>query len=170
MRFGKAHVLRLTHSFDSFLVTMERVLERSAENRNQWRWTGDVTLDSGRRFMLRTMQTYLREMYETGHEDLLPVISRLGAAVTKVYPEEVEILSTTAVSLILRKEYTEAISYLRRAERIRPYDVVVLNNLAEAYRLLGDRSTARRYLELVETHGNAAQQEQARKQKKSLRH
>lgn len=169
MWFGKAHALRLTHQFDSFLVVMQRVLDRSVVNRNAWEWTNGKKLDSGRRFMLSTMHTYLRELYETDRQGLLPLMSKLGEAIIRVYPEEVEILTTTSVSLLLQQRYSEAVVYLKRAEHARPRDVVVLNNLAEAYRLMGDKPLSLHYLKLVEAWGSTAEKEQARKQMKALK-
>lgn len=169
MYFGKAHALRISHSFDSFLALMPRILSRSVENRNQWQWSDGKVLDSGRRFMLSTMQGYMRELYQTERKELLPVMSQLGASIVKIYPEEVEVLSMTAVSFVLQQQYAQAVAYLKRAEHIRPRDVVVLNNLAEAYRLSGDKDASLRYLQLVELNGNPEQRSTARKQMKALR-
>lgn len=169
MYLGKAHALRLTHSFDSFLALMPRILNRSVENRNQWKWSDGNVMDSGRRLMLTTMQGYMRELYRTDRKELLPVMSQLGASIVKIYPEEVEVLSMTAVSLLLQQQHAQAIAYLKRAEHIRPRDVVVLNNLAEAYRLSGDKEASLRYLRLVELNGSPEQRSTARRQMKALR-
>ncbi len=169
MRFGKAHALRLTHQFDSFLVVMRQVLARSVENRSQWLWNNGESLDSGRQFVLRTMQTYMREFYEADRATLLPVMTQLGEAIIGVYPEEVEVLTTTGVGLLLQGRHDQAIAYLRRAENVRPDDVVVLNNLFEAYRMKGDKSSARRYIDLVEKHGGSSGKSMAKSMRKSLR-
>jgi tetratricopeptide (TPR) repeat protein len=169
MWMGKAHALRQTENYDSFLIVMQRVLNRSVDNKNQWLWNNDKRLESGRDFLLGRMQAYLRGFYESERVDLMPVMSKLGEAVIRVYPEEVEVLSMTAVSLLLQKQYAKAIAYLRRAERIRPRDVVVLNNLAEAYRESGDKDASKRYLKLVESYGTADEKAAAKKNRKSLR-
>ncbi len=93
----------------------------------------------------------------------------MGNAVTiKYYPDNIEILSTTAVALTLTKDYDRALVYLKQAEKINPKDFIVLNNIAQAYKLKGDKANAIKYYDLTEKYGDAEAKEQARKSKKEL--
>ena len=119
-------------------------------------------------FMLGTLQTYLKELYETEDDNLLPNMIQIGDAVLKYYKNNVEILSTTSVALMLTKNYDKAIDYLKQAEKINPKDYIVLNNIAQGYKLKGDKANAIKYYELTEKYGDEQAKQQARQNIKAL--
>ena len=73
-----------------------------------------------------------------------------------------EILSTTSVALMLTKNYDKAIQYLQQAEKLNPEDFIVLNNIAQGYRLKGDKVNAIKYYELTEKYGDERAKQEAR--------
>ncbi len=96
-------------------------------------------------------------------------MKQIGDVALKYYPNNIEILSTTAVANMLTKDYDKAIGYLKHAEKLNPKDFIVLNNIAQGYKLKGDKKNAIRYYELTEKYGNAQAKEQARKIIKELK-
>jgi tetratricopeptide (TPR) repeat protein len=103
--------------------------------------------------MLSTVQSYLKQLYDTDDDHLLENIIKIGDTVLKHYPNNIEILSTTAVANLLTKHFDKAIAYLKRAEQLDPKDFIVLNNIAKAYDMTGDKSQAINYYELTEKDG-----------------
>ena len=63
-----------------------------------------------------------------------------------------------------QKNYDKAIDYLKQAEKLNPKDFIVLNNIAQAYKLKGDKANAIKYYELTEKYGD----EQAKQQAKEI--
>ena len=118
--------------------------------------------------MLETIQTYLRELYETEDDNLLPYMIEIGEATLKYYHNSVEILSTTSVALMLTKNYDKAIDYLKQAEKLNPKDFIVLNNIAQGYKLKGDKANAIKYYKLTEKYGDEQAKQQARENIKAL--
>jgi tetratricopeptide (TPR) repeat protein len=143
-------------------------VEYSQVNKNNWLWTGNKKEEDGEGFMLGTFQTYLKELYDTEDDNLLPDMIQIGEAILKYYGNNVEILSTTSVALLLTKKYDQAIGYLKQAEKINPKDYIVLNNIAEAYKLKGDKASAITYYKLTEQYGDEQAKQQARKNIKAL--
>ncbi|HEY4150549.1 MAG TPA: hypothetical protein VGM41_16530 [Chitinophagaceae bacterium] len=169
MRFGKCYVLEQIADYSSFTVELIKTVEYSATIKNNWLWENNKKPDDAEHFMLETIQTYLKELYDTENDSLLDNIKRIGEVTIKYYPTSVEILSTTAVANMLTKNYDIALVYLKQAEKINPKDYIVLNNIAEGYRLKGDKANAIKYYELTEKYGDDEAKQQARKKIKELK-
>jgi len=169
MRFGKCYVLEQIADYDNFTSEIIKTIEYSEIIKNDWFWTDNKKLDSAERFMLESIQTYLKQMYDTQNDNLLENMKRIGEVAIKYYPNNVEILSTTAVANTLTKNYDVALVYLNQAEKINPKDFIVLNNIAQCYKLKGDKSNAIKYYVLTEKYGDDDAKEQARRNIKELK-
>jgi tetratricopeptide (TPR) repeat protein len=169
MRFGKCYVLQQVPYYDRLTAELIRTIEFSNRIKNDWLWTNGKKLDDGEKFLLQTIQDYLRQLYDTESDSLLENIKQIGATTIKYYPHCVEILSTTAVANMLTKNYDIAIEYLSQAEKVNPRDYIVLNNLARGYMLKGDKENAVKYYELTEKYGDDEAKETARKMLKELK-
>jgi tetratricopeptide (TPR) repeat protein len=169
MRFGKCFVLGQIADYVSFTSEIIRIVEYSTIIKNKWLWTNNKRLDSPEHFMLITIQKYLKQLYDTENDSLLDDMMRIGEITIKYYPNNVEILSTTAVANLLTKNYDVALAYLKQAEKINPKDFIVLNNIANGYKLKGDNANAIKYYELTEKYGDDEAKLQARKYIKKLK-
>ena len=169
IRFGKCYVLQQIGDYDNFTKEIIKTVEYSQVNKNNWLWTANEKQEDGEGFMLATIQTYLKELYDTEDDNLLPYMIQIGEAVLKYYNSNVEILSTTSVALLLTKNYDKAIEYLKQAEKINLKDFIVLNNIAQGYKLKGDKANAIKYYELTEKYGDEQAKQQARQNIKELK-
>lgn len=168
IRFGKCYVLEQINDYDNFTKELIKAIEYSALIKNKWLWTESKKLDDGEKFFLETVQEYLKELYDTENDHLLENMKQIGEATLKYYSSSIEILSTTAVAYMLTKNYDKALEYLKQAEKINPKDFIVLNNIAQGYKLKGDKVNAIKYYELTEKYGDDEAKEQARKNIKEL--
>jgi tetratricopeptide (TPR) repeat protein len=169
IRFGKTYILQQTGDYENFTKEIINTVDYSRVNKNNWLWAGNKKQEDGEGFMLGTIQTYLRELYDTEDDSLLPYMIQIGEAVLKYYSTNVELLSTTSVALMLTKNYDKAIGYLKQAEKINPKDFIVLNNIAQGYKLKGDKANAIKYYELTEKYGDEQAKQQARQIIKELK-
>jgi tetratricopeptide (TPR) repeat protein len=92
----------------------------------------------------------------------------ISEAVIKYYPDHVESLSNIALTYLIAGDYDKAIPYLLKAEKAAPTDVIVLNNIAEAYKRKGDKTNAKAYYEKIIKFGNKEDIEDARRKIESL--
>jgi len=169
MRFGKCYVLGKIGDYDNFTKEIIRTVAYSVINKNNWLWTENKKQDDGERFMLSAIQDYLGQLYETQEDRLLDNMIQIGEATLQHYPKSVEILSTTSVAFLLKKEYDKALGYLKQAEELNPQDYIVLNNIAQGYKLKGDKVNAIKYYALTEKYGDEEAKQQARENIKELR-
>jgi tetratricopeptide (TPR) repeat protein len=168
IRFGKCYLLQQIGDYHNFTKEIIKTVEYSRINKNNWLWTGNKKQEDGENFILATIQVYLKELYDTEDDNLLPDMIAIGDATLKYYTH-IEILSTTAVALMLTKNYDKAIGYLKQAEKINPKDFIVLNNIAQGYKLKGDKANAIKYYELTAKYGDEQAKEDAKRNIKELK-
>lgn len=163
IRFGKCHILQQIEDYDNFTKEIIKTIDYSQVNKNNWLWTENKKQENGESSLLESIQSYLKQLYDTEDDNLLLNMIQIGEATLKIYKSNVEILSTTSVALLLTKNYDKAIEYLKQAENINPKDFIVLNNIAQGYKLKGDKANAIKYYELTEKYGDERAKLQARR-------
>lgn len=168
MRFGKCYELQKISDYDDFTSEVIKTVEYSGQIDNKWLWMNNAALDSGEQALLETIQDYMREMYDTEIDSLLGNMKQIGEATLKLYPNCIPILSSTAVANLLTKNYDTALAYLKRAEKLNPTDFIVLNNIAQAYKMMGDKAGAIKYYQLTEKYGDDEAKRQAQENIKAL--
>jgi tetratricopeptide (TPR) repeat protein len=73
----------------------------------------------------------------------------IALEILKYNPNHVESLSTYALTYIILGEYEPGIEALLKAEELAPTDIIVLNNLAQAYKRNGDTALAIVYYDKI---------------------
>jgi tetratricopeptide (TPR) repeat protein len=169
IRFGKCYILQQIEDYKTLTKDLLETIEYSQVNKNNWLWSENVKQKDGEAFFVKNIHSYLKQLYDTENDDLLPNMIEIGDAALKYYKNNIEILSTTSVALLLTKNYDKAIGYLKQAETINPKDFIVLNNIAQAYKLKGDKTNAIKYYELTEKYGDAQAKVQAQQKIKELK-
>lgn len=169
MRFGKIYALGEIEDYKNFTKAIIQTIDYSLKNNNKWLWTENKKQDDGENFMLKTVQTYLKQLYDTEDDNLLPNMIEMGEKVLKHYPNNIEILSTTSIALLLTENYDKAIIYLKKAEQINPKDFIVLNNIAQAYKIKGDKANSIKYYELTEKYRDEQAKYQAQQNIQQLK-
>lgn len=154
MRFGKIYALGQAKNWQGFTNEIVKTIQYSSENDNQWTWTNNEKKENGKDFFLTSLQDYQLNLYNTGNDDLLVNMRTIAQEILKYYPKHVESLSNLSITYLLTGEYDKGIEPLLKAEKIDPEDVIVLGNIAQGYKLKGDKETAIEYYEKVIRYGN----------------
>jgi len=159
MRFGKIYMLGKIEDYENFTKEIIKTIDYSNVIKNQWKWTENKPVNDAKQFMLSSIQSYQLQLYNTENDDLLDNMKRIAESVLQYYPEHIESLSNLSIVYLLKKDYDKALDALLKAEKIDPKDYIVLSNIAQAYKLKGDKKTAIKYYQLTEKYGD----EQAKK-------
>ena len=128
MRFGKVYLLGQIQDYDKFTAEIIKTIDYGAVIKDKWMWTDNKPQD-----------------------DPLKLIAE---AVMKYHPDNVENLSNLSVIYLLRKDYDKALPPLLKAEKLAPHDYIVISNIAQAYKMKGDRTNAIKYYILTEKYGD----------------
>ncbi len=167
MRLGKIYMLGEIHDFAEFTKEIIETIEYGNKIKNEWLWKEGKPLNHTE-FLLSQVQGYVNGIYQTEDDDLLPYIRQISETVLKYYPNHVESLSNVALTYLINKEYDKALTYLLKAETIAPSDVIVLNNIAEAYKRKADKVNAKIYYQKVIKYGEKEQAADAKQRMKDL--
>lgn len=164
MRFGKTYVYGQIKNWREFTNTIIETVEYSSINNNKWTWTNNETKENGKDFFLSSLQDYQVQLYNTGNDDLLVNMREIANEILKYYPNHIESLSNLSVTYLLTGEYDKGIEYLLKAEKINPQDYIVLLNIAQGYKLRGDKKNAIEYFEKTIKYGDERAKTVARQQ------
>lgn len=169
MRFGKIYMYGQANDYEKFTEEIIHTINHSATNKNKWTWKDSKPLDSPQQFFLSALQDYQVQLYETEKDELLGNMGRIAEAVLKYYPDHIESLSNLSVVYMLQKQYDKGLTPLLKAEKLNPKDYIVLSNIAQAYKLKGDKKNAIKYYELTIKYGDEQAIEYAQGQIEQLK-
>jgi len=168
MRFGKIYMLGEAENYQAFANTIVEAINYGNTINDAWTWKEGKSLEDAKNFFLTSMQTYIGTIYNTGDDSLLPLMRQISLAVLQYNPNHIESLDNVALTYLITRDYDKALEYLLRAEKAAPKDVIVLNNIAEAYRRKGDKATAKTYFEKVIKYGTKSEQADAKDRMRKL--
>lgn len=169
MRFGKIYMLGELEDYENFTTEIIQTIDYSNTIKNEWTWTDNKPVENPQDFMLSSIQGYQLQLYSTENDDLLDNMKRIAETVLKYYPDHIESLSNCAVVFLIQKQYDQALVALLKAEKINPTDLIILNNIAQAYKLKGNSNDAIKYYELIIKHGDQNDKEYAQEQINQLK-
>ncbi|MDI1318376.1 tetratricopeptide repeat protein [Flavobacterium sp.] len=164
MRFGKIYALGEIEDWTNFTSEISKAVAYSQINKNNWTWTNNTTKEAGQDFLLSSIQSYQVQLYNTERDDLLPNMREIALAILKYYPENIESLSNLSVTYFLIGEFDKGLDALFKAEKINPKDYIVLSNIANGYKQLGNKSKAIEYYEKTYLYGDEEAKNFAKKQ------
>jgi tetratricopeptide (TPR) repeat protein len=168
MRFGKIYALGQLEDWGEFTNEIINAIRYSKTNKNQWTWTNNEKQSDGKDFFLSSLQDYQLQLYNTNNDSLLDNMAQIAEEILKVYPKHIESLSNLSISYLIKGEYENALIPLLKAEKINPQDNVVLNNIAYAYKMKGDKTKAVEYYEKVTKYSTGETKESAQQQIEAL--
>ncbi|WP_188362159.1 tetratricopeptide repeat protein [Flavobacterium orientale] len=164
MRFGKIYVLGLVSDWENFTSEIIKTIQYSSINYNNWTWTNNEKKENGKDFLLSSLQDYQVQLYTTGEDELLVNMRNIAEETLKYYPNHVVSLSNLSITYLLTGEYDKGIEPLLRAEKLNPQDYIVLSNIAQGYKLKGDKKNAIVYYEKTIEFGDERAIEFAKQQ------
>ncbi len=169
MYFGKIYAYGQHKKWDIFTKEIITVITYSAKNKNQWVWTNNEPVENSEDFFLSSIQSYINQLYRTGDDRLLNNMKQISETVLKYYPNNVESLSNISVVYLLNGEYDKGLAPLLKAEKINPKDYIVLGNIAQTYKLKGNKEMSIKYYKKMLKYGDGQTKEFAKEQIANLK-
>ncbi len=154
MRFGKIYAFGQIEDWDSFTDEIIETIEQSSKNNNHWTWTNNEKYGSDVKGFLLDIQNYQLQLYNTRKDELLLKMRAIANKVLSYHPNHIESLSNLSITYLLKDEYDKALEPLFKAEKLNPQDYIVLGNIAQAYKLKGDKEKAILYYEKTAEFGD----------------
>jgi tetratricopeptide (TPR) repeat protein len=164
MRFGKIYALGEIFDWENFTLEIVKTVQHSSTNNNRWTWTNNTAYAGTKKEFLLDIQTYQLQLYNTGTDRLLKNMREIANEILKHYPNHVESLSNISITYIITGELDKGIKSLLKAEKIAPKDYIILANIANGYKLKGEKAKAIKYYEKTIKHGDERTKEFAKQQ------
>lgn len=142
IRFGYIRLLSFEEDYKGMVSAVEEALTVDHERKHNWLWEMDEPVKDDR--FLAAIQDYAAMAFEGEDYD---AVKKIGEAVLKYYPDNVESLSNVGISYLVKEQYDTALDYFLKASKLNDKDVVVLNNIAEVYKRKHDNPNAKKYYE-----------------------
>jgi tetratricopeptide (TPR) repeat protein len=161
IRFGKIYILGQEKMWNAFTADIIEAVNYSAVNNNKWTWTRNEPKSNGKEFFLSSLQHYQALLFNAGDKKLMENIGSIARTILKYYPDHVESMSDLAMTLIIAGKADVAVDLLLKAESLKPSDVIVLSNLANAYKVTGNKEKAVEYYNKCRKYGDAEMQKYA---------
>jgi tetratricopeptide (TPR) repeat protein len=169
IRFGKTYMLGELENWKDFTAEIIKTIDYSVTINNKWTWTDNEPVEDSIQFMLSSIQDYQLQLYNTNNDDLLDNMKQIAEEILKYYPDHVESLSNLSIVYLIKKEFDKGLEALLKAEKLAPTDYIVLNNIAQAYKLKGDNKNAIKYYELTMKYGDDEVKKYAKEQIEELK-
>lgn len=168
MRFGNIYMLGKAENYQQFTKALIETIEYGNTIHDAWKWSEGKPVENAKKFFWGSMQTYVSTIYNTGNDSLLPLMREISETVLKYNPGDVESLDNIALTYLIVGDNDKALEYLFEAEKVAPKDIVVLNNIGQAYKRKKDKVNAKIYFEKVIKYGNKEEAERAKQGIKDL--
>lgn len=169
MHFGKLYILGEIMDYKNQSKILIKVLNLSAANKNKWLWDNSKPLPDSKEFMLDSIQDYYQKWFNEQTAESLEAAKVSGLEQIKLYPSHIYGYNNLATVFIIKKQYSEALTYLLKAEKIDSSDLVVINNIANCYKDMNNNAKAKEYYEKMIKSEDKEAAEYAKKQISKLK-
>lgn len=149
MYFGKIHVLLEIHDYGRATETLSTVFARSKINHNFWLWSDNKKLDDGRNFLLGNIQDYYNKWFGEKSKESLLAVETLSREQIATFPDHSWAYANLATAIGMQNKSEDTLPYLKKAVELDPEDLVNVNNLANYYRLRGNKELAKKYYKII---------------------
>jgi len=169
IRFGKIHVANQVEDFMAASAEVVDALRVSRINGNQWLWSNDRPYGKSESDFLGDLQNYYNLWYQSASEAGLESIRVASEEQILQYPKHSWAYDNLALYYSYKKDAPNQIRLLLKSVDVDPSDAITLNNVANFYRLHGEKQKAIEYYNLVLKTTDKQQIEQAKKMLETLR-
>ena len=158
--FGKLAVLFRLEDYDSAMLVLHQVIERSHLNGNRWTWTLNTPVGEDSETMFKSsMQDYFSRLFDAELDDKA---MQLVEWLLQYYPDEVMFRSDKASLLALTGNNDQALPLFLSIHKDYPDDNIVTSNIAYIYKTMGDKENALKYYRLLSECGDEEMEKLAR--------
>lgn len=147
LAFGKVHTLLQTGYEEEAVREIERVLELSRKNDNQWSWTqNQPTPEEGEVFLRNCCQDYFSQIVNMSNDSLS---MRFAEILLAYYPNYIPFRANKASLIFQKGNYEEALNLFLAIHKDAPDDLIVTYNIAYLYEKLNRKAEVIKYYTLL---------------------
>lgn len=163
--FGKIYALGLKGDYLKQTSEVISVIQLDSAYQRQWLWDDDQPQGDTSLFR-EAIQDYASVLFGVEKYAQVKAIAR---AMIKHYPNDIYSITNMGACMLMDGKWDEALFWFKRAESLRPNDVVVMNNMAYTYEQKGDIPSAILYYQKMMEKGDEEQRSVAKQKLSELK-
>ncbi len=147
---GLAYMLRAQRKYEECLVALKQVLDTATLRPQDIRWkNGDLPSSPWNKLLPESLQSYSSAFYKLNSKQGDKLCQELCEAIIKAYPDHPYAYNILAALSSAHGDEKACINYLQIALEKAPGDTLVMFNLGDTHRKMGDKASAKRYYEMI---------------------
>lgn len=168
MYFGKAHLYYLRKEYKNQCELLKNIFALDKKNKSNWLWSNNTpTKEAGVNFET-TMHEYIGKWINEKSKDSIQCAKELSVEFIKYYPKNPIAYNDAAVSSIYSNDLKAAKEYFKSGYELDKTDMIILANLANVSKNLGEIEEAIKYYKLLEQSTDEKYSSMAKRQLEAL--
>ena len=168
MYFGKAHLYYLRKEYKNQCELLKNIFALDKKNKSNWLWSNNTpTKEAGVNFET-TMHEYIGKWINEKSNDSIQCAKELSVEFIKYYPKNPIAYNDAAVSSIYSNDLKAAKEYFKSGYELDKTDMIILANLANVSKNLGEIEEAIKYYKLLEQSTDEKYSSMAKRQLEAL--
>lgn len=148
MYFGKIFTLGQREMFEDQTKNILSMLEYGRSIDHKWLWKMGEPRENAVEAEKGGVQDYIYNMFDQP-TPVCEYITIISTKLIEIYPNDIFGYSNIGACNLVNQNFSESISWFKKAEKINSNDPIVLSNIAYAYTSIGKKSEAIEYYEKV---------------------
>lgn len=159
LHFGKIHALWIKGEHQKQTGEILGLIDLGDKIKQNWLWNGNRPLENAKKTFTSAIYRYVAQLFSS---DQYTYVQQISERMIQSFPKEVANYSNLGAVYKVQGNYKKAIRCFRKALKINPKDIIVLNNIAETYHFMDKPKKAIQFYQTMIEHGNAQEQQFAR--------
>ena len=168
MYFGKAHLYYLRKEYKKQCELLKNIFALDKKNKSKWLWSNNTpTKEVGVDFET-SMHEYIGKWLNEKSTDSIQCAKELSVEFIKYYPKNPIAYNDAAICSIYSNDLKAAKEYFESGYELDKTDMIILANLANVSKNLGETEEAIKYYKLLEQSTDEKYSSMAKRQLESL--
>lgn len=168
MYFGKAHLYYLRKEYKKQCELLKNIFALDKKNKSKWLWSNNTpTKEVGVDFET-SMHEYIGKWLNEKSTDSIQYAKELSVEFIKYYPKNPIAYNDAAICSIYSNDLKAAKQYFKSGYELDKTDMIILANLANVSKNLGETEEAIKYYKLLEQSTDEKYSSMAKRQLESL--
>ena len=164
LRMGKVYLAVETDRMDLVRSGLQSAILSGDSIHHEWKWMREEVLDSGQYFLYSSVQGHLYELFEKQDSIADDIILGISQLMLQQDDQQYFAMTNIATLFMIKKQFSLAIDWLKKADKIHEKDPIILSNLGYCYGELQEWKKARRCYEEAMKWSDAAGREYCQRQ------
>jgi len=162
-RYEKMHKIYEQQDWTSFTREVLDLIDYSYATNHKWEWdkNENAVIENPEAFLLNTIKDYVFMLYFTEDVELHDDIRKISNKVLKQRPNEYDFVTYFPMTYEITGDYKNALTYLKRAEKLSDQNGMITSHIAKCHYELGDYENALKYYKRTMEWGDVREREDA---------